>query len=74
LCLVEEIMPTASSRCVYFLQDNFFVNSFVVRHVRRATSAGTALRNWRPQVREFGRVELSIAYAGELGGVERNVR
>ena len=68
--LVKEAFPAASSACVRFIQDNPFVTTFAVSHVRKATRGELALRNCQPFVRELGGSWHSFAHNGDLPGIE----
>ena len=68
--VVKEAFPAAGSACVRFIQDNPFVTTFALSHVRKATRGDVALRNCQPLVRELGGAWHSFAHNGDLPGIE----
>lgn len=64
--LIKEAFPAAGSACVRFIQDNPFVTTFALSHVRKATRGAVALRNCQPFVRELGGAWHTFAHNGDL--------
>ncbi len=67
--IVKEIHPAARSACVRYIQDNPFVTTLALSHVRKATRGEVALRNCQPFVRELGGAWHSFVHNGDLPGI-----
>lgn len=64
--LLKEPFPAAHSACVRFVQDNPFVSSLVVSHIRKATQGAVSSANCQPFTRELGGRMHVFAHNGHL--------
>ena len=68
--LFRDTFPSANSACVHFIQENPFVASTVMSHIRKATLGRVALCNCQPIIRELGGTWHCFAHNGHLAGIE----